>query len=99
MIIVIGSIVAKADKKAEVLSLSLDHVRRSQTEPGCLRHTVSQDCENPQRFVFVESWVDMAALQVHFGLETSQNFVRDLTPLLSAKPEMKIYNATEIPSG
>lgn len=96
MIIVIGSIVAKPGETSEVLALSLEHVKRSQKEPGCLTHTVSVDCENPLRFVFVEKWADMAALQVHFALAESQKFVRDLTPYLSAKPEMKIYDAGEI---
>lgn len=99
MIIVIGNIIAKAESASEVLALSLEHVKRSQTEPGCIRHTVSVDCENPLRFIFVEYWADMAALQVHFGLEASQTFIRDLTPLLAEKPDMKIYDANELPIG
>jgi len=56
------------------------------------------NCEDPLRLVFVENWVDMAALQAHFSLAASQQFVQDITPLLSEKPQMKIYQASEIPS-
>ena len=96
MIIVIGSIVVKAEEKVKALSLALEHVKRSQKEPGCISHNVSVDCENALRFVFVEKWADMAALQKHFALEESQKFVSDLTPLVTAKPEMKIYDANEV---
>jgi quinol monooxygenase YgiN len=96
MIIVIGSIIAKPENVSDVLALSLEHVQRSQKEPGCISHNVSIDCENPARFVFVEYWADMAALQVHFALEASQHFVRDLTPFAASKPDMKIYEAGEI---
>ena len=96
MIIVIGSIVVKPDERSKALSIALEHVQRSQKEPGCISHNVSVDCENALRFVFVENWADMAALKDHFALEDSQKFVRDLTPLVAAKPEMKIYDANAV---
>jgi quinol monooxygenase YgiN len=46
--------------------------------------------------VFVEYWQDMPALITHFALQDSQDFVRDLQPLLSEKPEMRIFDADEI---
>lgn len=98
MIIVIGSIIAQADKIPEAVALSLEHVKRSQKEPGCISHNVSVDCENSSRLVFVEEWADMAALQVHFELKASQKFVADLGPIVAAKPDMKIFEASEVPT-
>ena len=95
MVIVLGSIIARESTAPEVLALSLEHVRRSQKEPGCISHNVSVDCENALRFVFTEKWADMAALQVHFSLEASQKFVKDLGPLIAEKPDMTIYDASE----
>jgi len=46
MIIVWGSIEARADKVEEAKQLSLDHVRRSRKEPGCISHSVQADVEN-----------------------------------------------------
>ncbi|MEK7833964.1 MAG: putative quinol monooxygenase, partial [Acidobacteriota bacterium] len=62
MIIVTGSILASTDNLEEILALSLEQVRRSRTEPGCLAHAVHRDAENPLRLVFFEQWADRAAL-------------------------------------
>lgn len=96
MIIVLGSVVARPGREQAVRDVSLAHVRRSQIEPGCLAHNVSVDCENPARFVFVEHWQDMPALMTHFARDESQSFVRDLQPLLSETPIMKIFRADEV---
>lgn len=99
MIIVLGSVIAKPGQEDAVRALSLEHVQRSQKEPGCIAHNVSVDCENASRFVFVEYWQDMPALMQHFSLDASQAFVRDLGPLLAEAPSMKIFDADEIQAG
>ena len=62
MIVVTGSVTARQDSFDEVRRLSLEHVHRSRTEPGCISHAVHVDCENPLRLVFFEQWADRAAL-------------------------------------
>lgn len=96
MIIVTGSVLAKPGEEEAVRDLSLTHVKRSQAEPGCIAHNVSVDCENPSRFVFVERWQDMSALMAHFALAESQQFVRDLKPLLAAAPIMDIFDSVAV---
>jgi hypothetical protein len=49
MVMFTGSIVAQAGRLNGVLALSLEHVRRSRTEPGCLAHAALRDAENPAR--------------------------------------------------
>ena len=51
MIVVTGSVTARPDSFDEVRRLSLEHVHRSRTEPGCISHSVQVDCENPLRLV------------------------------------------------
>lgn len=97
MIIVIGSALAAPGQADAVRALSLIHVKRSRAEPGCTAHNVSVDSENSSRFVFVEYWQDMPALMAHFALKESQDFVRDLGPLLAEKPEMEIFDADAVP--
>lgn len=96
MIVVTGSVIAKPGQADAVRALSLTHVERSQSEPGCIAHNVSVDCANASRFVFVELWQDMSALMTHFQLDASRAFVRDLRPLLSEEPIMTIFDANEI---
>ena len=82
MIIVFGSIQARLDTLNELRRLSLEHVTRSRTEPGCLRHSVHVDCEDPLRLFFYEEWADRAALDAHFeqaGSKTLMAAVRELS--------------------
>lgn len=99
MIIVIGAILAKPECLEELQSLSVEHVRRSRTEPGCLAHNVSVDLENDRRLVFVEYWADLPSLMAHFKLESSLAFVNAVRDRVSAPPEMKIFDAAEIERG
>ena len=93
MIIVTGSILAKSDTLDELLLLSLEHSRRSRTEPGCLLHGVHQDCENPLCLVFVEEWSDRKSLSAHFALPASRAFVKAASKLAAEPPKMNIYEA------
>jgi quinol monooxygenase YgiN len=98
MILVTGSVTARADTFEAVLKLSLEHVHRSRQEPGCMAHAVHADCENPLRLVFVEQWADRAALSAHFAVPASRDFVRALQPLASARSTLEIYEATRLES-
>jgi quinol monooxygenase YgiN len=84
MIVVTGSVVAKAEGFEEARRLSLEHVHRSRTETGCLSHAVHVDCENPLRLVFVEQWES-----------ASRDFARNLRPL-AAKVTLEVYEANPL---
>jgi quinol monooxygenase YgiN len=98
MIMVTGSVTARADCLDEVRRLSLEHVHRSRKEPGCISHAVHGDCEDPLRLVFIEQWADRAALSAHFAVPASRDFVRALQPLASASTTIEIYEATRVQS-
>jgi quinol monooxygenase YgiN len=96
VIIVTGSIEARPDTIERVLELSLEHVRRSRTEPGCLFHSAHVDAENNNRVVFLERWEDRDALRAHFGVTASSEFVKEATAIAAAPPEIMIYEAEPI---
>jgi quinol monooxygenase YgiN len=91
--VVTGSVTARPDSLEEVKKLSLEHVRRSRIEPGCISHAVHVDCENPLRLVFVEQWADRAALATHFAVPASRDFVRALRTLAIGATDIQIYDA------
>ena len=93
MIIVTGSVRARPETLDELIALSLEHVRRSRSEPGCLLHSVHRDVEDPLRLVFVEHWADREALQRHFEVPASLAFVTDVSELAAEPPEMDIFDA------
>ncbi|MGZ4690236.1 MAG: putative quinol monooxygenase [Acidimicrobiia bacterium] len=94
MIIVTGSVKARPDQLDEALRVSLEHVRRSRTEPGCLLHSVHRDVEDPFRLVFLEQWEDSDALTAHFAVPESLAFVTALSELAAERPSMDIYEVT-----
>jgi quinol monooxygenase YgiN len=96
MIVVTGSVTARKDSVDEVSKLSLEHVHRSRSEPGCISHAVHIDCENPLRLVFIEQWADRAALLAHFAVPASRDFVRALQPLAAGSTTIEIYDATRL---
>ena len=93
VLIVTGSVRVRPDVFDHALELSLEHVRRSRTEPGCLLHSVHRDAEDPHRLVFVEHWADASALRAHFEVPASGEFVTELSRLADEPPEMAIYDA------
>ena len=96
MIVVTGSVTARPETLAEVRRVSLEHVRRSRSEPGCISHAVHVDCEDPLKLVFFELWADRAALAAHFAVPASRDFVRALQSLAAAATSMEIYESTKI---
>ena len=96
MILVTGSILARADTIDELLELSLEHVRRSRREPGCLSHAVHRDAEAPLRLVFVESWESRETLADHFKVPGSRRFIGAVAKLVAEPPSLAAYDATPI---
>ena len=94
MILVTGSVTARPDTLDEVLAASLEHVRRSRLEPGCLLHSVHQDVEDPNRVVFIEHWENAAALTAHFHVPASNDFVATVSALAAGRPTIEIYEAS-----
>jgi quinol monooxygenase YgiN len=96
MIIVTGSVVATPEHADEVLRLSLEHVRRSRLEPGCISHDVHHHAEDRTRLVFVERWADRDALTAHFAVPESRAFARALRTLSSEPTTIELYEATPV---
>ena len=96
MIIVTGRVTARPETIGEVLSVSLEHVRRSRTESGCLLHSVHRDVEEPLALVFLEHWRDREALRAHFRVPESRAFVKILARLVARSAPIEIFEAEPI---
>jgi quinol monooxygenase YgiN len=95
MVIVTGSILATDDTIDELIRLSLEHVRRSRTEPGCISHAVHRDVEAPNRLVFLERWASRDALHTHFAVPASGAFVEAASKLAAETPTIDIYDVED----
>lgn len=95
MIIVTGSVTAWPDTVDALLEASLDHVRRSRGEDGCLLHSVHRDVENPLRLFFYEEWRDLPALKVHGNAAGSLEFLGHARALADTIAPLEIHAVAE----
>lgn len=95
MIVITGSVLVKEGRLTDALALSLEHVRRSRLENGCVSHAVHHDAENPNVLFFFEEWADQAAVDAHFAVPASRDFVRALGGLAAEPPRLSLYDATK----
>lgn len=96
MIIVTGSVTARADSFAALREASLAHVHRSRLEEGCLLHSVQVDCENPLRLFFYEQWRDMAALKTHFAQPGSHELLKAVREHAVSSENISMFEATAV---
>ena len=94
MIIVTGTVLGTPATIDELIRSSLEHVRRSRLEPGCIAHAVHRDVEDPLRLVFVEQWSDKEALLADFAVPASGAFVQAAGKLAAEPPAMDIFEAS-----
>ena len=99
MIIVTGTLQARADTIDELRRASLEHVARSRAEPGCIEHGVAIDANDGLRLVFFERWEDRAALDAHFKVPASAAFVKQAAKLSAQPPTIALYESSEISLG
>ena len=99
MILITGSILARAETFDALREAGIEHSRRSRSEPGCIAHNLHVDCENPLRLVFVEKWQDRAAVATHFKVKASIDFVVVARKLGAAPPSMDILDTTPVQMG
>jgi len=94
MLIVRGRVKLQAEQQMQGLKLSMQHVSRSRQEPGCISHAVYVDVEDPTTLVFFEEWADQAALDAHFALAASREFMRELMAMADGEPDLRIFEAS-----
>jgi len=96
MIVITGEISLKPEHREQAIRLGCEHSARSRGEPGCISHHCCLDAEDPNRMHFFERWHDMAAVQAHFAVPASGEFVRAVAALATARPEISIMDATKL---
>jgi quinol monooxygenase YgiN len=96
MILITGSVQTKPDSADRLIALCRNHCERSRAEDGCISHNVHADLDDPSRLVFVEYWRDMEALQAHFALRDSRDFVKEARSLSAGGAPMRIFDVKDI---
>ena len=98
MLVVTGTVTARAETFEALLEAALAHVARSRAERGCLKHSVHVDAEDPLRLFFYEEWADRAALDAHFEQPGSATFMAASRELSVSATKVRILPIVDRPS-
>lgn len=63
------------DKIEVVLPFYQQLIEATRLEPGCIQYQLYHDLKDPGHFVFIEEWVNRAALDLHVQSEHFQKLV------------------------
>jgi quinol monooxygenase YgiN len=94
MIVVVGRVSTDAEKRDELVRVGQAVARASREEAGCLHYRVYEDTEAPDRFVFVEEWESMEALERHFATAHIAEFMRAILGVITAPPDVKFHEVS-----
>jgi len=84
-IVLVASFDARPETRVELLARLHELARLTTRETGCLQYELHENVADPNRFAFVETWADAAALSSHDRSDHVQAMIRDV-PRLATGP-------------
>jgi quinol monooxygenase YgiN len=96
VIVVTGRVQVLPEHRQRFLEVAAEMCRQSRTDPGCEGYRVYADLEQADRYVFLEEWVDDAALQRHFVQPHTSAFMTDLAGLLGEPADVLFYTTAAL---
>ena len=96
MIIITGTVSLREDAREKAIKLGQEHSARSREEPGCISHDCYIATDDANCLHFFEQWEDIAAVQRHFAVPESGDFVEQIGQMASAAPQIAMYNASPL---
>lgn len=92
MIKIITKMIIAEDKIEEFWELGKDMVSKSLTEPGNLSYSLNQNTNEPQVFLFIETWVDQAAVDATFEGENFTGIFPKLSAMCIAPADIQFFS-------
>jgi quinol monooxygenase YgiN len=87
----IVNVQVKKGEQKKFLEATKPCVEATRKEKGCVLYEVHQDSEDSTRFVFVEKWKSVKALESHFGEDHVKKLLTALPDLLAGDPKFAFY--------
>ena len=82
---IIGTVVAKPEKREELMKIISSFVVPTRSETGCINYDFHCDAEDPNIFIFYENFVSRQALDSHLTMPYLKPLI-DRTDELLAEP-------------
>ena len=84
-ITVVAKLVAKKECAESVKSALLKLIAPTREEEGCIEYLLFLDNEDPDIFVFYETWESPSSLEKHLGTDHYKKYVADVANMLEEK--------------
>ena len=92
---ILARIYIKPGKEAEFISAAKMMIENTHKEEGCQEYMLYQDPYESTNFIFVEKYVDQAAIDFHFGTPYFAEFGDLISDMTSKDSEIQILGITE----
>jgi quinol monooxygenase YgiN len=89
---IIGTVIAKPETRAELLSILAAQVAPSRAEPGCINYDFHADADDPCCFVFYENWHRQADLDAHLKQPHVKPLFSQIDRLLAEPVRIRYLN-------
>ena len=89
---IIGTVVAKPDKREELYRVLLAQVAPTRAEEGCVSYDFHRDQKDPNVFVFYENFVDRAALEAHLKMPYLEPLFGRIDELLAEPVDIRFLD-------
>jgi quinol monooxygenase YgiN len=86
----------KPEKVADFIEAAKAMIDSSNAEPGCLSYQLYQNPYDPAQFIFVETWKDQEAIDIHFAMPYFIAFGPIIQDWLAQPTELKIIDVSAI---
>lgn len=94
MILITGTVVVAPESREAMIALGREQVIRSRAEEGNVSYGFYEDALQPNTFVFVETWRDQDAVNVHFAKPYGGAFVQKVRAIALNSPTIELYDIT-----
>ena len=86
---IIGTVVAKPEKRDELMRILAAQVAPTRAEPGCISYDFHCDKSDPNTFIFYENFASEAALDEHLQKPHLKPLMDRLDELLAKPVEIR----------
>lgn len=95
---IIGTVVAKPEKREELLSILSAQVAPTRAEPGCINYDFHCDQADPNVFVFYENFRSREALEIHLKMPHLAPLMDRLDELLAKPVDIRFLDMLSVPA-
>ena len=95
MIAVIAKLPVQPEKKEEAVTAAKDLIKEVANEEGTLYYTLNVDEKDPNTLIFMERYMDKAALGVHGATPHFQAFMEKAMAFAAGQPQIQVLQEIE----